>query len=110
MLDEADLFLLPSHAEGLPVSMLEAMAAGLPVIVTPVGGIPEAIQDGRNGLLAQPRNPEELAAAIRRLLTDEGLRSRLGQRARQTVREHFDIGVAVGRLRTIYREAVAGTD
>jgi glycosyltransferase involved in cell wall biosynthesis len=104
LLREADVFVLPSHVEGLPVSMLEAMASGLPAVVTPVGGIPEVVEDGINGLVVQRGAKDDLMRAIRRLLADEELRRRLGARARETVRARFDIRVAVARLKSLYLE------
>jgi len=74
----ADVFVLPSYAEGFPLSLLEAMAAGLPVICTPVGAIPEVVADGVHGLLVNPGQPAELAAAIQALATDPGRRQRMG--------------------------------
>ncbi len=85
LLAEADGFILPSYNEGLPMSMLESMAWGLPVIVTPVGGIPEVIVDKYNGLLVEPGNREQLVAAMQSLIRDEDLRMSLGMAARHSV-------------------------
>jgi glycosyltransferase involved in cell wall biosynthesis len=106
-LARAAVFCLPSHAEGLPMAMLEAMAAGKPVVVTPVGGIPDAVQDGDNGLLVAPGQVAPLAGALARLLGDAGLRQRLGQRARATIAARFDAAVVTGRISDIYRELIA---
>jgi len=73
----ADLFVLPSWSEGLPLSILEAQAAGLAVVASAVGGIPEVIIPGQTGLLVPPKNPATLAEAICRLLADDNLRQRL---------------------------------
>ncbi|QYO62863.1 glycosyltransferase family 4 protein [Leptolyngbya sp. 7M] len=86
LLANASVFVLPSYNEGLPMSMLEAMAWELPVIVTPVGGIPEVITSGRNGLLVQPGNLMELTEAMKRLIQDHQLRNELGIAAQNTVR------------------------
>jgi glycosyltransferase involved in cell wall biosynthesis len=85
LLATADAFVLPSYHEGLPMSMLEAMAWELPVIVTPVGGIPEVVISEGNGLLVTPGNQEELQNALRQLIQNPCLRSKLGQSGRQTV-------------------------
>ena len=77
----------PSTDEGLPNAVLEAMAAGLPVVSTRVGGIPDLIDDEVTGLLVAPGDPEALAAAITRLVTDEPLRLRLGAAARERARD-----------------------
>jgi glycosyltransferase involved in cell wall biosynthesis len=90
LLATADAFILPSYNEGLPMSMLEAMAWGLPVIVTPVGGIPEAICDLQNGLLVEPGDRGQLIQAMQQLIRDEALRISLGTSARKSV-EHLDI-------------------
>nr|WP_305089237.1 glycosyltransferase family 4 protein [Massilia sp. YIM B04103] len=102
----AQLFCLPSYAEGLPMAMLEAMAAGKPVVVTPVGGIPEAVSDGQNGLLVPPRDAAALAQALRRLLGDAALRARLAQQARQTVLGRYATEAVMGQLGALY-DAVA---
>ncbi len=89
LLAEAEAFVLPSHFEGLPNAMLEAMAAELPVVVTPVGSVPDVIEDGENGLLVPPKAPAALERALRRLIAEPTLARRLGQRARQRVIERF---------------------
>ncbi len=81
-LRQADIFVLPSHDEGLPMALLEAMAHGIVPITTPVGGIPEAVTDGVHGLLVSPGDPVALAAALRRLAENSGLRETLACQAR----------------------------
>jgi glycosyltransferase involved in cell wall biosynthesis len=107
-LARAAVFCLPSHAEGLPMSMLEAMAAARAVLVTRVGGIPETVRDGDNGVLVPARDEDALAAALARLLDDGALRLRLGQRARATIARDYSTEVVCGQLSAIYRE-LAGT-
>ena len=87
----SDLFALPSYAEGLPMALLEAMAAGLPVVTTPVGGIPSLIRDGDNGLLVPAGSPDALAQALRRLASDPGLRRRLGDAGRRLVESGYGV-------------------
>lgn len=88
-LAQADVFALASRREGSPNAVLEAMAAGLPVAASRTGGIPDLVEHGRTGLLTQPEDPHDLAAALLRLLQDESLRASLGAAAReQAVRAH----------------------
>jgi glycosyltransferase involved in cell wall biosynthesis len=89
---EADIFILPSYAENLPFALLEAMAVGLPVVTTPVGGIPEIIQDGENGFLIEPGSKTQLKERILQLLKDPQLRQRLGKNAQKTIIESFAPG------------------
>jgi glycosyltransferase involved in cell wall biosynthesis len=103
-LARATLFVLPSHAEGLPMALLEAMAAGTPVVVTPVGGIPELVRDGVDGLLVPPGDPEAIAAAIGRLLEDPALRERLAASARERVVSRHSLPAVVSRIETVYQE------
>jgi glycosyltransferase involved in cell wall biosynthesis len=77
-----DAFVLPSLQEGMPLALLEAMAAGLPVIATSVGDVPQAVHDGNTGLLVPPADPDALATALNRIITDAALRQRLGPAAR----------------------------
>lgn len=99
---DADIFLLPSYFEGLPMSLLEAMSWGLAPITTPVGGIPDIIDHEGNGLLVQPGEIAALAAAMERLIDDAALRERLGLAARQSV-EPFDVKPYVAGLNDMYR-------
>jgi glycosyltransferase involved in cell wall biosynthesis len=107
-LARARIFVLPSYAEGLPISLLEAMAAGLPVVVTPVGGIPTVIRDGEEGLLVQPGDVAGLASALNRLLEDAGLRQRLGNAARARCTERFGIENVARAYLDLYRGILAG--
>lgn len=103
-LQRAQIFCLPSHDEGLPMAMLEAMAAGKAIVVTPVGGIPEAVRHGENGLLVPPGDADALAAALQALLQDEALGLRLAQQARQTIEQRFATGVVLGAMSALYRQ------
>ncbi|MDF5727075.1 MAG: glycosyltransferase family 4 protein [Rhizonema sp. PD38] len=105
LLAAADAFILPSYNEGLPMSMLEAMAWGLPVIVTPVGGIPEVINHNQNGLLVQPGNQEQLVQAMQNLIRDEESRIALGTAARRRV-ECFDVKNYITSLAALYASVV----
>jgi len=87
----ADIFVLPSHGEGLSNALLEAMACGLPVLATSVGGNCDVIEHGRTGLLVQPNGPQQLADAIAGLLSDESQRAALGDAARRHVQQFFNI-------------------
>ena len=91
LLARSDIFVLATLSEGMPFALLEAMAEGLPAVASSVGGIPEIVQDGENGLLVPPGDPEELARALHRLLTDADLRIRLGKAPRRTIAEHHDL-------------------
>jgi glycosyltransferase involved in cell wall biosynthesis len=91
LLRESHLLLLPSHAEGLPMSVVEAFANGVPVISTPVGAIRDIVQDRVNGLLVTPGDTSALATALHSLITDETLRLRLAAEARRTWEERLDI-------------------
>ncbi len=107
----AHAFLHPSELtetndqEGVPNSMLEAMASGLPVVATYHGGIPEAVTDGEDGFLVPERSADELAAAILRLLGDGDTLARMSGRAAQSVRENFGFDEQIANLESIYEEA-----
>jgi glycosyltransferase involved in cell wall biosynthesis len=107
--ERADVFVFPSHYEGMPMAVLEAMAAGLPVVATAVGGIPDLIEDGVNGILVPPRAPRHLARALERLGRDASLRSRLGTRNAQ-ISQNFHVDRYARRLAAIYDEVLGGGD
>ncbi|TAN21958.1 MAG: glycosyltransferase [Acidobacteria bacterium] len=86
----ADLFVLPSHYEGLPLAAMEAAAAGCVIVATAVDGTPEVVGDGRNGLLVPPGNAGALAQALGRLIADPQLRRQLGEHGRQRALREFD--------------------
>jgi glycosyltransferase involved in cell wall biosynthesis len=89
-LHEADIFVRPSLSEGMGNSFIEAMAAGLPVIATPVGGIVDFLKDGETGVFCQPKDPESIARAVERLLNDPALVERIKENALQVVKERYD--------------------
>ena len=101
-----DILAMPSRWEGLPIALLEAMAMSRPIVATRVSGIPEVIQDGDNGLLVPPSNPEALAGALRRLLTDRSLREKLGRRAYQTMCERYDVARTARAYEELYAAAL----
>jgi glycosyltransferase involved in cell wall biosynthesis len=91
LLADADVFVLSSRSEGHPVAILEAMAAGLPVVASRVGGVPEQVSHGETGLLVEPGDPDALAAALQLLATDPALRLRLGAAGRERAERFFDL-------------------
>lgn len=103
-LARASIFVLPSYNEGLPMAMLEAMAAGKAIVVTPVGGIPETVTDNFNGLLVPPADAVALSTAIQKLLTNRALRESLGRNARQTIESNHSTDIVVSKLTAIYSE------
>lgn len=104
LLATATVYALPSYHEGLPMSVLEAMAAGLPVVTTPVGGIPEAITDGVEGFLVQPGDVAALRDRLQRLLTDPELARRMGEAGRRKAETVFASGAIMPRLERMYTE------
>lgn len=104
LLEEATAFVLPSYNEGLPMSVLEAMAYGLPVVSTPVGGIPEAVRDGTEGFLVPPGDVRQLADRLNRLLADSALRARMGGAARARAVSNFGAAGLVEQWIALYGE------
>lgn len=101
---EAKVFCLPSYGEGVPMAMLEAMAYRVPVVVTPVGGIPDVITDNWNGLFVTPGRVDEIAATVVRVLTNSVLGESLSERAYETVRDKFSPDVICRRIGQLYEQ------
>ncbi len=103
-----DVFALPSLWEGLPLALLSAMASGLPVVVTPVGGVPEVVKNGENGFLVPPGDSRALAAALRRVREDAEVASICGRSAAETVRAEYSHRRNAERIMEVYEEVLAG--
>jgi glycosyltransferase involved in cell wall biosynthesis len=108
LLSCCDLFVLPSLYEGLPLSVLEAMAAGKPVIASAIGGNDEVITHGEHGLLVPPADPVSLAGAIRTLLSDHTLAQRLAEAGRVRARQKFSVEAMVDGVTRVYEELTLG--
>lgn len=102
LLPELTISVLPSHTEGLPNAVLESMAAGVPVVATNVGGIPEVIEHEITGLLVPPHHPGALASAISRLLKDPALAASLATEAKRAAKERFSVGRMVRETENLY--------
>ncbi|MCM8784623.1 MAG: glycosyltransferase family 4 protein [Candidatus Omnitrophica bacterium] len=102
ILSLADIFAMASTHEGTPVSILEAMAMEKPIVATNVGGISELVREGKTGILVSPRNAEELAKAIMRLLKDDKLRRKMGKNGRLFVKDKFSIQNCVSGYKSLY--------
>jgi len=103
----ADVFVLSSRSEAMPMVVLEAMAAGLPIVATAVGGVPELVLDGETGLLVAPDDPEALAVALSRLAEDPSLRRRLGAAARARAEQHHSLDRMHRSYAEVYRSATS---
>jgi glycosyltransferase involved in cell wall biosynthesis len=99
---EADVLVLPSHAEGLAMAVLEGLSHGLAVITTPVGAHPEVIEPEVSGIMIPPGDVEALAGALARVIDDAGLRQRLGAEARRRFLEKFDVSAYAERLTQLH--------
>jgi glycosyltransferase involved in cell wall biosynthesis len=107
LLPATDLFVLPTLDDALPTAIMEAMAAGLPVVASRVGGIPEMTIDGESALLVAPADPAALAGACSALLADPARARRMGQAGRRLAAERFDVDLQAERLARIYAEVIA---
>lgn len=103
-MNRSALFVLPSYTEAMPMSLLEAMAAGLPVVATAVGGIPDVVTDGHDGFLFTPGDVATLEKLLRVLLCDRALAARLGAAARGTIEQRFCADRVMARLNEVYAE------
>jgi len=106
LLPALDAFVLPSRTEGLSIALLEACAAGLPVVASAVGGNPEIIEDGRTGLLFPDDDGDALLATLRTLLADAPLRDRLGRDARAWVERHASLAAVRADYDAVYAQAL----
>ena len=105
LMTAADVVVLPSHQEGLPVVLMEATSVGASIVATAVGGVPQVITDDVNGLVVPPGRPDLLADALERLSVDRGVRERLGKQAAADS-TRFDIARARSEIETLYRRAL----
>ena len=97
-----DIYVLPSLSEGLPMVLLEAMAAGCPIVATNVGGIPTLIKHGDNGSMVEPKNPEALASEIIKLLSSQELRSQYSKKALETFQENYSADIMTRKYEQLY--------
>ena len=106
LLAAADIFVLPSHQEGLPVAVLEALANEVAVVTTPVGALPEILEDGQSALIVAPGKADQLAAALQRLIADSALRERIAAGGHAVFRQKFDVARIARAFSGVY-DAVA---
>lgn len=106
ILSVMDVFVLSSLSEGMPNAALEAMACGLPVVATNVGGIPEVVEDGKSGMLVEPKDSMAIANTIIKLLEDEALRRNMGEYGREVVKRKFSLERMVKDYEVFYKNAV----
>ncbi len=106
LLGLSELLVLPSSREGLPIVLLEALAASLPVVVTPVGGIPEVVEDGKTGFFVT-QEPASIASALRRILESPESSRAMGANARRLIEERYDIRSVARRYENLYRSLLA---
>ena len=106
VLNNADIFILPSYNEGLPMALLEAMSFGIPSIATSVGGIPELIRDGENGIIIHPGDKRQLADSILALSRDKKWRVSIGQDAFTTIESSFSLSEYYCKLANLYEQLV----
>ena len=106
---ESDIYVLQSYAEGMPLGLLEAMSYGLVCITTPVGGIPQVVQDMHNGILIEPGNVDALENTLERLAADPALRDELGKRALETVKMDYNWEKRAEDIKKLYLDIVGAS-
>lgn len=110
LLENASIFFLPSYAEGMPMSILEAMGYGLPVVSTNVGSIPQLVTDEENGFLCRPGNIDDMANVIIKLLKDPELRKKMGQNGMSIAKTNYSISNHCDKLIALYEECCTARD
>ena len=105
---QADVFVLASFAEGLPVALMEAMALGVPCVSTTIAAIPELIEDGKNGFLVSPSNPAKLHHTLKLLASDAELRRQFSRKARATVEDRYNLAVNLDILAAMWIRRLTG--
>ncbi|NDJ76223.1 MAG: glycosyltransferase [Chloroflexi bacterium] len=103
LFEEADIFILPAYHENFPIVVLEAMAASLPLVVTPVGALPEVLREGENCFFVDPGNPAQLADRVQNLIADRNLRRRMGTANGELFRREFDQPAILQKIEQVYR-------
>ncbi|MGC8494380.1 MAG: glycosyltransferase family 4 protein [Syntrophobacteraceae bacterium] len=103
----ADIFIYPSHHEGMPIAVIEAMASALAIVATRVGGLPDLVVDGKNGILVQSERPDQMTSAILRLARDENTRYSMQQKSCQVAMERFGMEQRVDQFVSVYRAVYA---
>jgi glycosyltransferase involved in cell wall biosynthesis len=103
-----DLYVLPSRWESMPIGVLEAMAVGLPVVASRVGGVPELVRDGESGLLCPPEDAVSLAGALERLISHAGLRASMGEAGRRRQATEYSLDAMLDGTEAVYARAVGG--
>jgi glycosyltransferase involved in cell wall biosynthesis len=104
ILSISDVFVLPTLKDALPTVLIEALAAGIPIVASNIGGVPEIVEDGVNGLLVSPENPAELTHACLQFLQDRKFALQIVQAGNAIVQKRFDINVQIEQLSRIYEE------
>ncbi|MDE3051990.1 MAG: glycosyltransferase, partial [Nitrospirota bacterium] len=104
LLQALDIFVLPSLSEGIPMALLEAMAASRAVVASRVGGIPEIVEDGFEGFLVEPMDPDSLAERCRRLIASPDVARKMGEQARKRVERDFSATAMADRVASVYKE------
>lgn len=102
LLEQSDIYLLPSYSEGMPMSILEAMGYGLPIIASNVGGIPEIVIDKKNGLLNTPGNSKQFAESISNLILHSDLRFKMGQESIRLIKSKYSLNIHIEKIMNIY--------
>ncbi|WP_113928344.1 glycosyltransferase [Bacillus sp. P14.5] len=104
LLRESDVFILSTNYEGLPISIIEAMSQGLPVVATDVGGVNELIADNKNGYLVRRKDSDQLAEKIKNLISDQALRNSMGDESYKRFRDKFTSKVMLDKTFNVYEE------